>query len=322
MGQTGENRTGHRGHLLSGQRENYLIETKPLKWLNRAAGICILLVFVLAGPLQALQAGTEGDTLIDDLENLSDLWPEFIRLREPVVSPETGRPIGQHLRGVLVRIEGGEVIADFGRNGILRLPLEATDVVSRATALSRLPKREYGLVTGSIFNKFYRLIGATPVQCKREEFNGIEYLLFVYAEPTEGEFSRFYAELSSKLASVDDETGNFIVLLIPTSQSHEAIYESLVRADFRWPVMFHYLSSGYRGSMVHPISSYPGLVLVDVNGGFRDARDSSRTTTTLQSFLQSIPDAIRTNPSRSRFDFHEYSNQTTQTFQPLDEVDH
>ena len=56
---------------------------------------------------------------IRDLKTNSHMWPEFVRLRESVVSGETEKAIPTHLRGVLIRVEGDSVVADFGRHGIL-----------------------------------------------------------------------------------------------------------------------------------------------------------------------------------------------------------
>ncbi len=248
-----------------------------------------LFAVLLLGIFHTELPGTE--ITAEDLEQKSDLWPKFVHLRQPVPASQSGRMIPTSLRGILVRIEEGLVIADFGRNGLVKVPIAATDVQEQAARLRQSPSRAFGLLTDSLFNKFYRLDDGDPVQCGKDEFQGIRYLLFIYAEPTRDDFATFYEKLSSELGE-GQLSAELRVLLIPTSTSHEDIYRGLLRAGYKWPVMFHYLSEGYRASLAHPLTVYPGLVLVDDNGRILDTWESRAGADPLETFLNSIADTI------------------------------
>ncbi len=123
------------------------------------------------------------EALAEILHARSDWWPQQVRLAQPYTPPGAAAPLPAGWQAVLVRVEGAEVVADFGRHGIRRLPLEDTDVLQQAAALRDQPPRRHGLLVTSLFNKFFHLEQDRAVQCKLQDFAGVEYVLFVYTDP-------------------------------------------------------------------------------------------------------------------------------------------
>ncbi len=229
------------------------------------------------------------EALAEILHARSDWWPQQVRLAQPYTPPGAAAPLPAGWQAVLVRVEGAEVVADFGRHGIRRLPLEDTDVLQQAAALRDQPPRRHGLLVTSLFNKFFHLEQDRAVQCKLQDFAGVEYVLFVYTDPCGAEGRAALKELRRFLAGNATALHGLRPVVIPADCELGRLTAEVTAAGLPWPVMFPYLAGPYRHSLHHEPAGNPSLVLTDANGRILGRFDQRPDGPAGADFLQTIP---------------------------------
>lgn len=203
----------------------------------------------------------------DSLLENERFWPYHVALTETVIgtslSPDTTLPA--EMRGVLIRVEpdGGHVRIDFGRDGRATVPVAQTDVVERANAVrtGAMDKDASNIV----FMFAPRLVDPSQDQLMPYRYphdEGKDYLLMVFADPTDLAFDALVAQFRS-LA----EHPEVMTVFFPQAQLHDREVRQILR-DYDWqvPYLYDHLSEFYTPSLLPDTLEAPAVLLLSVEG--------------------------------------------------------
>jgi hypothetical protein len=179
---------------------------------------------------------------------------------------------------VLIRVEpGGYARLDFGRDGLARVPLSATDLVARANDV-RLGRAEKPAPN------FLWAIGARLVDSTAENVRAFPFedaashtaFLCVFADPWKREFAGLVTALEPVTRRAGVQT-----ILFPQSQRPDSQVAGQLRA-MKWtpPFVYAHLSEPYTESLLDDPKALPAVLLVTADGRVlhqeRLSRDSAR----------------------------------------------
>jgi hypothetical protein len=105
--------------------------------LSRSCLIALLVAgaaLLRAGPMQD---DSSAEPATAELAADSSFWPFRVNLNEEVRAQGGQAGVSGLSPGILIRVEGGLALVDFGREGLHRFPLEATDFREGALAVRR-----------------------------------------------------------------------------------------------------------------------------------------------------------------------------------------
>lgn len=195
----------------------------------------------------------------EDLLDHERFWPYHVSLVRAWQPPGAAQPLAEGSLGVLIRVEDGGVLrADFGRNGVHRLPIAATDLVKQAN-LVRSGEQ------GKLAPNFVLAIGPRLIDPAAASIRPLGLraaseprgFLCVFADPrAEG-----FAELASALRSVSDGQ-RVATLLFPHGDLADLEVRERLRA-VHWPVPFVYdqFAEPYTRSLLDDGTPLPALTL-------------------------------------------------------------
>ncbi|MEZ4217601.1 MAG: hypothetical protein R3E88_14045 [Myxococcota bacterium] len=191
-------------------------------------------------------------------------WPYHVTLVEPVAVPGAARALPASLRGVLIRANAdGSVRVDFGRDGMLDVPLAATDVVAGANRTREGEELKIGPNLG-------HAIGPRLVDAKFEKVHAV---VFSRAREYRG-FLTVFADLADEqLAAIARATaplhehGGLAVVVFPQGDVADAVATRKLR-ELGWPVLsaLDRLSEMYTRTLVAGQPRLP-YVMLQTNEG-------------------------------------------------------
>ena len=189
-------------------------------------------------------------------------WPNIVALTERWMPPNAERPLERAAQGVLVRVEGDEMMrVDFGRHGKYDVPIGVSDLVERTR----------GVRAGTVHKtapNFLRQIGTRLLDSRTEsvrplnsgELARADHFLVVFADPKRADFWALTDRLSALQSEYDLQE-----IFVPQSVDRgdtEAIKEMLQSNGWAVPFTYPRLSETYTRSLLGaaPASSYALLV--------------------------------------------------------------
>jgi hypothetical protein len=201
----------------------------------------------------------------ENLMTSERFWPYQVELRAAGEAEGGGPPLSAGSQGVLVRVDAsGRARIDFGRDGVLEVPIESTDVVERANQvrLGELWKPAPNLV---------HAIARRLVDPKSDVLQSIDFLaayqppgfLVVFADPIGADF----AELAAALAPLRDRHG-VMTLLCPQGAQRVAArtIERLRALDWSVPFVRDDYAPGYTASLLPDGGAPPAIALLTREG--------------------------------------------------------
>ena len=243
-------------------------------------GIVTLLLLATSSSAQAPSPDLQGTFALDPSFDASDqsapevtadnllenerFWPYLVALTESL-TPEPGRQISAGLNGVLIRVEpdGRQLRIDFGRDGLVTVPIGKTNIVAQANAVrtGALDKD----AANYVFMFAPRLVdGAadTLVPYKFPHYDGIRNFLFVFADTD----SLGFGDLAADLRSYADQP-KLLTILFPQTRQHDRQTRQILE-DYQWRVPFVYghLSEYYTPSLLPDGFKAPAVLLVSIEG--------------------------------------------------------
>lgn len=227
------------------------------------------------------------------LEYRSGYWPEFVVLENEITSPRTGRKIAAGTRGVLIRVEDGEVVVDFGRNGVAVVSIDSTDLREQIALRETQGPRLTGIFAERMHNKFFWSNRPKNPQCLLQDFAAYEYFLLIYAD-VDGADWPAVVEAASLLGKNDAIRSRLLPVVLPFDQTEAAVIEGLrseATAGLEIPVMFHFLAKSYFKTLHHQVSDQTTLALIDQNGRLV-AREVVRSPETVSAFVNSLDELL------------------------------
>lgn len=197
----------------------------------------LVLLFALVLPLAACTepvAGSRGQAT-SLLEREQD-WPYRVALARPWAPGGSDREFPVGTTGVLIRVEDdGTARIDFGRDGLYRVPVDATDLAERSDAVrdGRLDKLAPNLVL-SIGRGLIDPGSDTPRAYPYQDVVGHDLFLCVFADPRTPEFERLAHALGPFLARP-----GLLTLFFPQGRLPDPDVRERLR-DVEWPAPFFY----------------------------------------------------------------------------------
>lgn len=200
-------------------------------------------------------------------ENLlanEQFWPNQVALPEPWQPAGRETPLPARIPGVLIRVEAsGAARIDFGRDGLHTVPLEKTDLLSRANAL-RLGEAEK-MAPNLVLDIGTRLLDPTAEALRPLGLLEVgQYRLFacVFADPGAPGFAQLAAQLAP-LRGRDD----VLSVLFPLGEHPDAGLRERLRAlDWPVPFMMDHLAEPYARSLLPEGLAAPTLLLLTHEG--------------------------------------------------------
>ncbi len=174
------------------------------------------------------------EVTLDNLMESEVFWPYRVRLKRAAKPEGASREIDSDVLGVLIRVEpAGTARIDFGREGLVTVPVADTDLVERANRI-RMGDDEKDA------SNFVLAIGARMLVSDDEVLRSIEFdevaaqegFLAVFADPSAFDFGTLAASLEP-LRGRDQ----VLTVLFPQGRHTDEQVRSLLRKA-EWPVPF------------------------------------------------------------------------------------
>jgi hypothetical protein len=185
-------------------------------------------------------------------------WPYHVALAKPW-PVSGGRELPPGWQGVLIRVEpGGAARIDFGSDGLLELPIGATDIVRRAERirLGELDKMAPNFVL-AIGTRLLDAASETPRTFGIEAALERPGFLSVFADPS----AEGFPALARALAPLQDRHG-VLTVLFPLGRHPDAVVRERLRALGWTPAyVFDHLADGYTTSLIDEGIALPALQL-------------------------------------------------------------
>jgi hypothetical protein len=213
--------------------------------------------------LPAHEARDPGAAVVTE-ENLAAserFWPYQVALTGR--RGETGRiPAG--VTGVLIRVEaGGLARVDFGRDGLLEVPIGETDLLERANRirLGEAEKLAPNLVL-AIGPRLLDSAAASPAPFDVQRVSEHRFVLCVFADPAADGFE----DLARSLAPLR-EHGELLTVLFAQGEHADAwVRDRLRERSWTVPFVYDHLAEAYTASLLGARATLPAVLLLTAEG--------------------------------------------------------
>lgn len=229
--------------------------------------------------LPALQGGK-----VDfELEQLpSTLWPTFIQLQD---SHRLASKVG--FRGTLIRIEGDQLLVDFGRHGLMQVDPHQTNFFDQVMAgIKNQDAKEFPNLALQIGNKLMRFDrGKESGAIRFEEIEGKSLYILLYLDQYSPDQAQDLLDFGVAYSDLEDRYPGLIVVLMPNDRTY---YDFGATSGYAVPMIAPHLRKGYIDSLAHQVETYPTLVACDANGKILARSTPNLSLENLPSALQSL----------------------------------
>lgn len=176
-------------------------------------------------------------TAANVLEN-ERYWPDIVALTKPWTPPGSAQALKQGYRGALIRVdEQGRARIAFGRHGNHDIPIESTDLITRANEVASRERHKVAPNFLAQFGtQFLHPSTEEMVPYPTLELAKSDRFLCLFADPRDPGFDA----LARDLATLEDEPG-LQLLLFPLKMKRDEV--ELVKDTLqavRWSVPFAY----------------------------------------------------------------------------------
>lgn len=198
----------------------------------------------------------------------SAFWPNRVSLVNELSVVADGREVtlAPGWEAILLRVEDGKILADFGRHGIHTLEPEKTDFNERVEALrSGKSSKDLPNLVRMIGDKCARWTGE-GVEIKRsrmEDFTDRKIIVFLHVNPNQPDSLAVARSLQEPYRRWMDEGRPVEIIMISTHADLAPIYAENAPT---WLAILPGLMSSYRQVLSHPVENPPAIVVSDVEG--------------------------------------------------------
>lgn len=199
----------------------------------------------------------------------STLWPEFVDYigedKHPTI--EGHLKIEPSLRGKLIRVEGGECLIDFGREGHARIPVESTNMLQQMRAIrDGVQVKGWGNAAKILLPGMVYVEGDTlkPYQTELMKTSK-DKILILYCRPGRValDICLAFARAVKKRYSAED----YIIVVLFTELFNEyEVARQLKRRHSDVPFVRNYLSEPLTRSLQHQPKKRVEAICIDKNG--------------------------------------------------------
>ena len=211
------------------------------------------------GEEEAAAAVSEQNLLASDR-----FWPYQVALTSAVPAKAGSPPLEAGAVGVLIRVEAsGDARIDFGRDGLLTVPVAKTDLVDRA---DRVRRGELEKIAPNLL----LAIGPRLVDSAADTLRPLPFpevlaergVLGVFADPN----SKELATLATELAPLHERDGVFTILFPLGAHPDAEVREKLRALKWTVPFVYDHLAEAYTKSLTDEAATLPVLLLQTRDG--------------------------------------------------------
>ena len=226
----------------------------------------LFLLFIVASSANVKMYGVElniqsKQKKIASLFQKSDLWPFYVKLKKNSPLAKDQKSLS-NAQGVLIRIENDRAIVDFGRDGILNVKIEQTDIVENAGKIASgdLAKEFPNFVRYTSNTFIYRGSNGRIVPRSDDwilRFNSIFLLYVDQSFFDEEDIVNIYSDFRSKLGEQRKA-----IIIIPRDVN---FYFNMPK-EFTTEMPLMHSSLTHLKMLQHSFDDKDALVEVDLNG--------------------------------------------------------
>jgi len=254
----------------------------------------LLLLFIAQIPLAAT---AQADLAVQELQMRSEWWPEKITVKEAITGPLNGREIKPGRQGFVVRLEGEEILADFGRFGVIRLPVDNTNFVEASQELR--DDRQWddiGLWTAQLRTKLMKPkmdgFGPSPIS----QFEPVNYFILIYLDSQTPE-GQAILNWSGRSEAVKELPESQCLALIPADENSQDLHLELLAYQYPGHTLIYPLANPYR-SILHHNPGVAAISVIDKNGRQVFPTASISTETDLNALFDELQRRISQDEER------------------------
>lgn len=234
--------------------------------MTRILTSCFLLVATLLTATAATKPTlAQGSGVLFQAADLpSSLWPQFVETTRDIEVADS-KTIKNDTRAVLLRVEGDELLLDFGRNGISKVNPKDTDFYTRVhefmTGTSTKEFPNFALQIGNKMMTFGRGSESGPIRFKEAE--ALEIYILLYLQDYDPDFAQELFNFGLAYDDLKEKWPSIEVVLMPRDRK---FYDFGATVGYSVPFIAPHMRAGYINSLQHGIDTPPGFVAVDNNG--------------------------------------------------------
>lgn len=231
------------------------------------ASIIISVYLLILGSVQLLAAKiTE-----NEIESNSALWPDKVAVNISLTGKKHGNKLKPGHEGILLRVEDGKCLVDFGHSGIFSISTNDTDLIERAQ--DNVGARNFD--SQGLFNFRYTKFFVDPMSFRGLQIKDLEpyraFALFYlnFPEDKEGaeKIAKFTKDYHTELQN--EQIG---VLLLPTGDINKHL-ATFITLDLTMPIIAEFIRDGAFHTLQHDIGSESAVVMIDKNGRILGKQD-------------------------------------------------
>lgn len=196
-----------------------------------------------------------------ELEQLpSTLWPTFIQLQD---SNSLASKVG--FRGTLLRIEGDQLLVDFGRHGLMQVDPHQTNFFDQVMAdIKNSNSKEFPNLALQIGNKLMRFDrGKESGAIRFEEIETKALYILLYLDQYSPDQAKDLLDFGVAYSRLEERYPGLIVVLMPRDRTY---YDFGATTAYAVPMIAPHMRKGYMDSLAHNVENYPAFVVCDANG--------------------------------------------------------
>jgi len=199
-----------------------------------------------------------------DLHTRERFWPEGVALTQTLDVEGRAAPLPSGTRGVLVRVgPDARLVADFGRDGVHAIPIEATDAVVGANRIRLGEETKLGPnVSLMLGPRLLQIRGTSTVLFGFEEARGQAGFMIVVADPE----SEGFPKLASAMRELAAPSGVLSVLLPVGRRGDDVVVKRLNTVDWQPAFVFSHMAEAYARALAPEGIDAPAVLIVSSEG--------------------------------------------------------
>lgn len=228
----------------------------------------------------------EGAGVEFNLEQLpSSLWPTFVLLKDA-----TGLTLNEGSRGTMIRVDGDQLVVDFGRGGVISVAPAQTDFLESVhQRILGGKNKEFSNLALQIGNKLVRFdLGEESGAIRFEKVESTALYVLLYLDQYSPDLAQELLDFGTAYTSLEKDFPGIIVVQMPKDRT---FYDFAVTTGYNVPMITPHTRIGYINSLSHDITQYPAFVVCDANGkvlGMRSGLEWALLAKELEKLLEPI----------------------------------
>ncbi|MGE9294045.1 MAG: hypothetical protein ACQKBW_10565 [Puniceicoccales bacterium] len=219
--------------------------------------LLIIMAAIALGASSARAASTP------EYEVFSEYWPQRVEMTE-ALQLDNGTQLKAGQGFILIRVQDGKLLADFGHKGLQYIDPGLTDFkVQYARNRHERTWDNPGNTTSVLGRTCF--MPDTMRQCQPDQLDPYDFVLLVYVDVGAEGTAEIIDSVNAISNRVEMPQAQTAVVIIPLDETKEELKEDLAKSEISQPVMFQFLAEGYRISFDHHPEKTPA-VLLDKNG--------------------------------------------------------